>query len=655
MADVSLDNIDLGQLLRDGLMVNDGEIVSRPPRPRSPVPQWLLDQQRATRSGSGANHPEDQPWMTDQGSDVGPVVRIMSDLTGAPSVYRGISKLKDEDTRVLHKGAGALEAAIGAAPIAGQVARPAASAISWATQTLPRLLMTMGAPTLTAVADREGLDKSIKTAMFGEPAQAQSAQKEWKPPTAEEKKSRAWVMGEQDRLIKGGYYSKDAPGYGSYGHGTEAALKREWEDKQKAASAERAAATKADREFQLQQEANEIKKKELAGSAAAQKATDTAAADAKERKRLADIERGAISNEDANSPWTKFGHNIAPYLAAIPGIIAGGFLAHKIGGRVEAGRQKSTTEAEELLKLGKNPNFGDKVGAVNSFYTHPGAQPSMVPPWLPRALGGGGPEGAFLRTGSKSPYWKPNPDAPQSAALYPESKGYVVNMGGPALLGTAEMAGGHFGSKWQEGKKAEAEAAMADPNASAADVRAAAERRDTAANVQAAFDTLENFGRGTAGGGGVKGLVQARTQPPMRPSNIGTVDKLTDDIMKELAKRKAATAKNAKATPARQARTAPTPGGRPNGSGGGAAPLIPLAAGSLLQGPSGRQEDAQGGSEPQYTPHWQMQHRDEAGRFGPKKEGSAARESVKGENSSSYPLTDNEGALGRYLREGGFY
>ena len=574
----------LGSFEQERALNNVGAAPKKSPGYRQTAEGLEIDIPRPDSRQMPLGEPVVAPWLTNQLADVkdGTGQRFPSgvfepftgaaalgaELTGVPSIMRGVGHLRDEDGDALTKLQGASEVSMGAVP-GLSITRAAAPAVNALAGTIPRYMAT-SAPAFLA----DPLRTLIPSAYGAEPAsqgvddpQPQSPVKYEGPP-----RSRLETKQIQERLRKSGDYAGSVDEV----------------DKAGTRDAEYAAAMRqykqdleAWRARKLQRDTLELQREQLKAQG---KASDAATARTEEERRARDAAENRKSEADkartkvteGESPYAQLARTVGPWLGIIPGMLLGNKLAKWSGEKLTAGAEKGMVEANALLK--GDPKFADKLGSLNQFWAR--GQPAN-------------PENLFLRDDKarKAPFWKPNPAAPQSSELYPASKGreYALGAALPTALGGIEMLTGGLGG-WYYGNQAEdATNALNDPAATAADVLAAAARRDAAENKAAIAEGLMRVGMGTAGYGVPKSAFDTFMRPSMRP-NTAKADAWRNDVSEAIAKTRAKEAAKAATKKAgQQAGTAAKPAGKsPNGLSGGAL-LAPPAAGSLLPGEQPRE------------------------------------------------------------------
>ncbi len=599
--------------------------------------------------GSAAGSLFSQPWLGPKGdkslADFGRLLwdettqdpSLPMSMTGLPTVAGGLGQLTDDNPSTLHKLAGAGQVGLGMFPALGLAPR-AGAAIHEATRTIPRALATYGIPGALAVADEQGLMSTAKAA---------DADK-YQPPSDKETKSKAFVSGEQQRLKEKKLYGGEIDG--KWGPGIENALKKEWEQTRK-----------EERALVLEEE--KTRAAGTAAKAAADAATnaETARLAGDKRKTDADAARKEIKTADDGSIMDSV-RKYAPWLGIIPGALLGKSLAKHGDVKITAGARAEKEAAEKLLQTPRKPkgapaNYqppaAEKIGPLNEFY-------AMGQSGLPQAQR----QAAFLRDqeAKKPPFWKVNPDAPQSSALYPQppkAREYALGTVLPGVIGGGETALG-LGAGYYYGTQAqEAERAMRDPAASAADVHAADAAKKSAETKEAIAEFFARMGMGTGFYGVGKGGYDTYMRPSMRPSTA-KADKWYTDVAADLNKTKVQETAKASAKKAKklEGKSKAAPAKNPNGPSG-AAPLLPLTAGPVLLGAPSTETPSLADHEPlddsfaeggKVKNHWShYQPRDRLRRFkgGPIYPNKASLAKRKGNKPST-------GSTGPQNKPGGF-
>lgn len=321
---------------------------------RSPVPEWLLDQQRSVRDGMPMPEGVERRFPSAPFETIGGAAELGAELTGIPSMVRGYGRLTgDGDGWSKARGAG--EMAIGALPGVSATARGAAA--------LEPLFATTG----KSMATMLGLGLPGAADMVVNSAHAAGMDGDLPSDTLERQKF----------LSKLGYFAGRIDG--KPGPATAEAAKAYMADlaKHRAASvaekgqdaqiaASQAAAKKADADAELAKT-----------NAAAIKAKQDADA-AKDRRRAEGEDR--LRNIDANTPWyepnmllRKYGP-AAGYLA---GMVAGPVAAKSVSGVLDRVARTASTRANTVLDSIDPANNSAAAAKLNQFWTEGQARPML--------------------------------------------------------------------------------------------------------------------------------------------------------------------------------------------------------------------------------------------------------------------------------------
>ena len=122
-------------------------------RPRSPLPEYLLQQQRVGIPTGGDTNRSPGLRMLDVASDIG---SFGAETTGIPSIYRGVRDISDSEGDALQKAKGATEIAGGAIPGLATMRRTA-PLVDALYKTMPRLFGTS-----TALAAPEMIEATTR-------------------------------------------------------------------------------------------------------------------------------------------------------------------------------------------------------------------------------------------------------------------------------------------------------------------------------------------------------------------------------------------------------------------------------------------------------------------------------------------------------------
>jgi hypothetical protein len=132
-------------------------------RPRSPVPDYLLQQQREGIPNAGDTNTAAWPGVLNA---LGDSAAFGAEVTGIPSIVRGVGNITDEGGDAWTKAKGAGQVAMGSIPglaMSGRVGAPALNAIAG---TMPRILGTTTAAAVPSVVvgardDAAAADKAL--------------------------------------------------------------------------------------------------------------------------------------------------------------------------------------------------------------------------------------------------------------------------------------------------------------------------------------------------------------------------------------------------------------------------------------------------------------------------------------------------------------
>lgn len=501
-------------------------------RPKSPVPDYLLQQQREGIPNAGDTNPAPGRRVLDALGELG---GIAGEMTGVPSVYRGAKTMGEDGAS--NKIKGAAEIASGVLPGLGMT-----KAAAPLFRTLPRTIATMSAPgAANALAD------------FIPSANA-----------ADKPRSPALMTQIQERLAAKGIYRGKIDGLD--GQAT-----RDAEEQEKAIEA------KADAERQLQlrkldgeNSANEAVKARAAADTAknnqdaeAKKRADDAAALARE-DQIKGLKKADESNKaDWVTPALQFG---APAAGALIGGALGKWgFAGPIASRVEAGRRAAQQRADAIIS-GAGRETRDMAARVNQFYTEGGgSDPFKI---------------ANTKTGWVSPV--ANKNVPPASALYPKpsNAGEWAASAGFAAPGIGEAGWAQKNYMDAVAEKREAEKALSARADEASILRLQDAKREVAK-----WDGLRLLGIGEATGTLGTTFAKMRTRPDFRP-DVHAAENMRAKVGQNVQAEKAKAAAQSAGQPPAPARNPPKPKKQPNG---GAAPLVPLA---MLPGASGQREQA---------------------------------------------------------------
>lgn len=502
---------------------------------RSPVPEWLLAQQGSVRDeGTGQRFPG---GLFDPAIDVG---TLAAEATGIPSVVRGAGRMGEEG--VASKIRGGAEIAAGALP-AFAVARTTAPLIAPFFKTMPRTFATLAAP--RAVSD---VTDAIVSA-----ADAQES-----GPYNGPKRSPLLTKQVQQELKAAGVYEGEIDGVD--GSATRHAERRLYEKKienERARRAEDDARRLKAGEQQVQERALELQQQQLEKTKADEEA-------ARARRTIGEAK---LKETEENLPWWSTAQRVAgPYVGMGLGLglgYLGGAGVSRFGKYID---DLAVTRADKLLKGNRErltPH--ERASDINTFWKK-GSPDGTNPPFA---------------TTSTAPYWKAETKnvAPATDLYPPKSRG--VEYGANALLASA-IGGGEMAAGMHLTSKAEAELEAArtafDKDQSDENIQ----RIQAAKDAVARGNLMENMGRMSALGQGVKGTYGIWKRPHTQPAiNKAGAERAA---INELLADKRAALKAAKETKAQAAKKSPSKKGYPKGrtlNELGGAPIVPLATSQM--------------------------------------------------------------------------
>ena len=438
---------------------------------RSPVPDWLLDQQRSVRDGMPMPEGVERRFPSAPFEPFADVAGVGAELTGVPSMVRGYGNLTDAEGDGWTKAKGVGEMAMGAMPLAGATVRGAqAMAPFFATG-------TRGAATMTGLAV-PGMAEMVAHTGSAHAAELSPAQ----------------VRELQTEMKLKGYYS--GPIDGDLGPGTKRAIETYRKDQEKHA------AQKAEEARQAQQ-----MEQSRATSATALAQAKDAEARAAETKRKADAEALAerrrtegeakLQSVENDVPWYRdMFRKYAPVVGYGAGAVLGGYTGHKIGKLFDDVATTGATRANRLLEgeFDKLPS-SDKAARINQFWAE----------GQPRPLYGSRDVPYTSDAGKITS----NPKAPTATELYLPSRqsqvvGHMVPMG--AYGAEAYMGQEVLGRQAQQELEGARTALAADPS----DINIA--RYQAAKDNDALSKFVANMGRAGAVAHGAHAMLPRATR-----------------------------------------------------------------------------------------------------------------------------------------------
>ena len=492
---------------------------------RSPVPDWLLDQQRSVRDGMPMPEGVERRFPSAPFETIGGAAELGAELTGIPSMVRGYGRLTgDGDGWSKARGAG--EMAIGALPGVSATARGAA-AIAPMFSSAGRSATTMGGLAVPGMAD-----------MIANPASAQTVEKL----TADQ------IRALQEKLKALGYYKGKIDG--AMGDGTARAAEAYRMDQEKAAAAK---AEESRHAAQIEASQSESKK---ADAALAETQRIKEADTLKDTRRKEGEEK--LRGIEANVPWYRqMLRDYGPAAGYGAGMVLGGASAHKVGKLFDKTAASKTTRADDLIGDGfASLQPSEKAARLNQFWVEGQRRPS----WGARETPYSSNEAGVLSANAK---------APSAGELYLTPKISELRAHTTPMLGYGAEAvyGNHLKSTSAEERKAAEKALAEDPS----DVNIAAYQR--AKDREAMGDFIGNMGRFGAFTHAGVALGQSRFRE--RP-DIAKAEAAKFDLDSALAQKGASSTAGARSNP-------------PGSTGSPGTSLVPGTAGGTGTGPPGTQ------------------------------------------------------------------
>lgn len=572
--------------------------------PRSPVPDWLLDQQAAARESEGIERSEDQgpgildrPWMGPRGDksvrDFGRRLweETRSDpslpvsMTGIPSIAAGIESLTDAEADGWTKAKGAGQVAAGALP-AMSALRSTAPIAEAMTSTFPRL---MGLSYAASDAPREAaglIEEALRISQAqaqgrkggakAPPAQGDFEKKvgmEIEPLTTEQARSRQQILqknGFPDIKVDGAWKEGSQEAWNAY----QGRLKGESEKAEDARrktqlEAETAASRAKAEEMGLRQKEEDRKK--------AEKEAEQAALAAEEKKRNIISERETKGQQELGY-WQSAKRQAPAILGATMGGLFGKGLGYLVGKTFETPGKITQYRVNNMLDKTPggttDPALSKQVAAVNETWRLGGGggkepfrtNPKAVPPFS-------------SREGARPSKLDPKPEVMPVNKLFPE-KGISGFEKGLQTIGTAAPLV-ETGLAYQSLEPAKAELAAASAEWNKNPTETNYQRYQKALDDEASARFMISGSIATTLGYGSGAGLAAHNRGSQRPE-VHKAEAIRQNLEGYLAKQQAA-AKAAKAAKAAAATPPPGPGASPptpkapTKKKKSLAPLLPLA------------------------------------------------------------------------------